>query len=152
MLPFHIQSRCTHFDALRQAVLAAAIAFFEDYDLPSGAYRTQSGSAYTKQPDFQFPMPAREHRRSLAIQNPVMCLAGQAHVTAELLASEGKKWLELDMMSGSTLLDVSGSQALLEALPPPPRMQVATHFLAQPCTSLLAMSLPRLRGADPSPE
>lgn len=47
MLPFHIQSRCTHFNALRQAVLAAAIAFFEDYDLPSGAYGTQSGSAYT---------------------------------------------------------------------------------------------------------
>ena len=55
-------------------------------------------------------------------------------------------------MSGSTLLDVSGSQASLEALPPPPRMQVATHFLAQPCTSLFVMSLPRLRGADPSPE
>ena len=50
------------------------------------------------------------------------------------------------------LIHVSGSRALLETVPPPPRMQVATHFLAQPCTSLFAISLPRLRGADPSPE
>ena len=44
MLPFHIQSCCTHFDALGQAVLPAAIAFFEDYDLLPGAYGTQSRS------------------------------------------------------------------------------------------------------------
>ena len=75
MLPFHIQSCCTHFNALRQAVLAAAIAFFEDYDLPSGTDGTQSRSAYAQQPDFQFSVVARVYRHFLALQIPVMCLA-----------------------------------------------------------------------------
>ena len=73
MLSFHIQGCCTHFNALRQAVLAAAIAFFEDYDLPPGTYGAQSRSAYAWQPDFHASMLAKGAQ-------VVSCLAESCHV------------------------------------------------------------------------